>query len=184
MGLLTELKSSISRAASTLFSEEDPKRIGIYGPPNAGKCLGPDEKVLLADGTHRRIEDVYEEVAASDPPDVSDDPHETWLECPADIEVPALRSDLSVEATPVSHVFRQRYDGQLYRVRTRLGREVTVSPEHPFIAATANGVGTVRADDLEEGTRVALLSSYTPADGAWSSELSPDLVSDGGTVMC
>ena len=183
MGLLTELKSSISRAASTLFSEEDPKRIGIYGPPNAGKCLGPDEKVLLADGTHRRIEDVYEEVAASDPPDVSDDPHETWLECPADIEVPALRSDLSVEATPVSHVFRQRYDGQLYRVRTRLGREVTVSPEHPFIAATANGVGTVRADDLEEGTRVALLSSYTPADGAWSSELSPDLVSDGGTVM-
>ena len=37
MGLLTNLKDSISRAASTLFSEEDPKRIGIYGPPNAGK---------------------------------------------------------------------------------------------------------------------------------------------------
>jgi small GTP-binding protein len=182
MGLLTNLKSSISRAVSTLFSEEDPKRIGIYGPPNAGKCLGPDEAVMLADGTHRSIEDVFEEVAASGPPDISDDPYETWLECPADIEVPALRSDLSVEAAPVSHVFRQQYDGQLYRVRTRLGREVTVSPDHPFIAATASGVGSVSADDLKEGTRVAHLSSFTPTDGNWSADLSPDLVSDGGTA--
>ena len=37
MGLLTELRDSISRATATLFSEQDPKRIGIYGPPNAGK---------------------------------------------------------------------------------------------------------------------------------------------------
>ena len=33
MGLLTSLRSSIA----TLFSDEEPKRIGIYGPPNAGK---------------------------------------------------------------------------------------------------------------------------------------------------
>ena len=90
MGLLTDLRSSIVRAASVLFSEEEPKRIGIYGPPNAGKCLAPDEKVLVADGTHRRIEDLYEEVAASDPRDVSDASHETWLECDADVRVPAL----------------------------------------------------------------------------------------------
>jgi len=37
MGLFTELKDSISRAADRLFSEQEPKRIGIYGPPNAGK---------------------------------------------------------------------------------------------------------------------------------------------------
>src|SRR6056297_2016490 len=37
MGLLKGLKDSISRATDRLFSEQEPKRIGIYGPPNAGK---------------------------------------------------------------------------------------------------------------------------------------------------
>ncbi|MCU4925976.1 GTP-binding protein [Halobacteria archaeon AArc-dxtr1] len=37
MGLLTGLKDSISRVTDGLFSEQEPKRIGIYGPPNAGK---------------------------------------------------------------------------------------------------------------------------------------------------
>jgi len=182
MGLLTDLKSSIARAASTLFSAEDPKRIGIYGPPNAGKCLAPDEKVLLADGTHRRIEDVFETVAATDPSDVSDEPHETWLECDADISVPALRSDLSADTVPVSHVFKQRYEGPLYRVRTRLGREVTVSPEHPFVAATPNGVENVRAGHLEEGDRIAHLASFEPTNEEWTKELPETLAADGGTL--
>ena len=37
MGLLTGLKDSISRATDRLFAGQEPKRIGIYGPPNAGK---------------------------------------------------------------------------------------------------------------------------------------------------
>jgi small GTP-binding protein len=37
MGLLTNLRQSISRVTGSLFSAQDPKRIGIYGPPNAGK---------------------------------------------------------------------------------------------------------------------------------------------------
>ena len=37
MGLFTEIKHSISRVTERLFSEQEPKRIGIYGPPNAGK---------------------------------------------------------------------------------------------------------------------------------------------------
>jgi len=183
MGLLTNLRSSISRAASTLFSAEEPKRIGVYGPPNAGKCLAPDETVLLADGTHRRIEDVFEDVADTAATDVSDDPNETWLECESDIRVPALRSDLSVGPARVSHVFRQRYDGELYRVKTRLGREVTVTPEHPFIAVDERGVGNVRAEALELGTPVALLSSFAPDPAEWQGALSPQLSTDGGTAV-
>ncbi|MDQ2050273.1 GTP-binding protein [Natronolimnohabitans sp. A-GB9] len=37
MGLYSQLKDSISRVTDRLFSEQEPKRIGIYGPPNAGK---------------------------------------------------------------------------------------------------------------------------------------------------
>ena len=37
MGLITEIRDSISRVTSRLFAGSEPKRIGIYGPPNAGK---------------------------------------------------------------------------------------------------------------------------------------------------
>lgn len=37
MGLLTDIRDSISRATDRLFAGSEPKRIGIYGPPNAGK---------------------------------------------------------------------------------------------------------------------------------------------------
>ena len=187
MGLLTSLKSSISRATSSLFTGDETKRIGIYGPPNAGKCLAPDEEILLADGTYRRIEDVFESVAAADPTDVSDDPNETWLKCETEIRVPALRSDLSVAAAPISHVFRQQYDGPLYRIETRLGREVTVSPAHPFVSATENGIENVPAETLEEGDRLALLSSFTPTSetsGGWTATVPETLVTDGGTAVC
>jgi small GTP-binding protein len=177
MGLLTNLRSSISRAVSSLFSDEDSKRIGIYGPPNAGKCLAPDENVLLADGTRKPISEVFDAVAGTDPPDVSDAPDERWLECTRDLRVPALTSDLAVESMPVSHVFRQDYQGQLYRVRTRRGREVTVSPSHPFIARTDEGVTHVPAGNLDEGDPVAALPT-TGLRGATPNRPA----TDGGTV--
>ena len=37
MGLITEIRDSISRVTNRLFAGSEPKRIGIYGPPNAGK---------------------------------------------------------------------------------------------------------------------------------------------------
>lgn len=184
MGLFTDIKDSISRAADRLFATDTQKRIGIYGPPNAGKCLAPDEPVVLSDGTYRRIEDVFEDVQAASPDttDASDSPHETWLECGIDLQVPALGDDLSVTHRPVSHVFRQRYAGSMYRVETRLGRNVTVSPEHPFISITANGIETVCAEDLTDGTRVATLGSLTPDGTRWSGTRPSTLTTDGGAV--
>ena len=177
MGLLTEIRSSISG----LFAGSEPKRIGIYGPPNAGKCLHPDEKVLLADGTHERIEDVFEAVRESmdDPVDVSDEPHESWIESDGTVAVPALVDDLSVASQSVSHVFRQAYDGPMYRVRTRLGREVTVSPEHPFISPTDDGIYAIPADEVTTGTQVVVLSPST-SPTLDQPLADPNIASDGG----
>jgi GTP-binding protein Era len=161
MGLITSLKDSIAK----LFIGGEPKRIGIYGPPNAGKCLAANEQILLSNGTHWRIEDIFEYARETCPnaSDVSDTFHETWLECSeAGIQIPALTSDLTVESTTVSHVFRQRYRGSMYRVRTGLEGEVIVSPDHPFVTITENGVGQTKADDISTGSSVALLSSSTP----------------------
>ncbi len=37
MGIITEIRSSISKAVDSLFEDGSNARIGIYGPPNAGK---------------------------------------------------------------------------------------------------------------------------------------------------
>lgn len=186
MGLITGLKESIAK----LFSGGEPKRIGIYGPPNAGKCLAANEQVLLSDGTHRSIEDVFEfaRERCPDAPDVSDEPHETWLECSeVGIEIPALTDDLTVTSTTVSHVFRQQYSGSMYRVRTASGAHVLASPSHPFITRSEYGTEQTNAGDISTGTPVALLSpaiSDTPARSVFDDEqLPPDqLTADGGTT--
>jgi GTP-binding protein Era len=181
MGLITSLKESITQ----LFSGGEPKRIGIYGPPNAGKCLAADEQILLSDGTHRSIEDVFESARerCSDAPDVSNEPYETWLACPeAGIQVPALTDDLTVTATTVSHVFRQRYRGSMYRVRTSSGGEVTASPEHPFISASENGVEQTKASDISPEDEIALLSSAIPSASNRSASADGQLIADGGLI--
>lgn len=154
MGLITSLKQSITK----LFFSGEPKRIGIYGPPNAGKCLAASEPILLSDGTYQPIEDVFLDAREQCPtaPDVSDEPDETWIECTeANIRVPALTRDLEAASTTVSHVFRQRYRGSMCHVRTKSGGNVTVSPDHPFIVVSEDGVEQKRADDISTGTLVA-----------------------------
>jgi len=186
MGIIKGIRDSISRAVDRLFAEDEQKRIGIYGPPNAGKCLAADEQVLLSDGTYASIEEVFESArdACPEAEDVSDEPNETWLPVrDADLEVPALSGDLQTAHGEVSHVFRQRYEGPMYRVRTRSGRSVTVSPEHPFVAVTERGVEEVKARNIEEGMPVAALGQFAPDTDEWTLTANSALRSDGGSVV-
>lgn len=181
MNFLAQLKNSVS----ALFgSGSSSKQIGVYGPTNAGKCLAPDEEVLLADGTTTTVEEMYKRLRARNPDadDISDEDNETWLECTDSVQVPALADDLSVNPKKVSHVFRQEYSGDLYRVTTRRGREVTVSPSHPFITLSDSGVGETNASVLSEGDRVALLNSFTPIGSAWEPSDRDALLTDGGAI--
>jgi GTP-binding protein Era len=73
MGLFAELKDSVSRVTASLFADDsEPKRIGIYGPPNAGKttlanriardwtgdAVGPESHIPHETRRARRKEDV------------------------------------------------------------------------------------------------------------------------------
>ena len=73
MGLFAELKDSVSRVGASLFADDsEPKRIGIYGPPNAGKttlanriardwtgdAVGPESHIPHETRRARRKEDV------------------------------------------------------------------------------------------------------------------------------
>lgn len=168
MGLISGLKDSISKVTNRLFASDDPKRIGIYGPPNAGKCLAADEPIQLADGTAQPIEEVFTRAVeeTANPTDVSDRPTETWIPHDVDLAVPALGPQQTPTTAPVSHVFRQAYTGPMYAVETEAGRSVTVSPDHPFAVPGPTGVTYRPAKHLTAGTPVGtLINRRVSTDG-------------------
>jgi hypothetical protein len=72
MGLITDIRDNIRRVTEILFSGTEPRRIGIYGPPNAGKttlanriardwtgdAVGPESRIPHETRRARRKENV------------------------------------------------------------------------------------------------------------------------------
>ena len=82
----------------------------IAARPSVGKCLPADAEILLADGRLARIEDLYRTRAA---------------------RLVTLRDDWTFAPTDAS-AFIDDGVKPVFRVRTRLGREVETTASHPF----------------------------------------------------
>ena len=162
MGLLTSLKSSISRATSSLFAGSEPKRIGIYGPPNAGKttlanriardwtgdAVGPESHVPHETRRARRKENVeIKRNGKSVTIDVVDTPGVTtkvdyneFLEHDIDKEDAVRRSREATEGVAEAmHWLREDVDGVIY---------VLDSTEDPFTQVNTMLIGIIESQDL------------------------------------
>ena len=164
MGLLTDLRSSISRAASVLFAEEESKRIGIYGPPNAGKttlanrivrdwtehgdAVGPESHIPHETRRARRKEDIeIERNGRTVSIDVVDTPGVTtkvdyteFLEHDLEEDDAVRRSREATEGVAEAmHWLREDVDGVLY---------VLDSTEDPFTQVNTMLVGIIESRDL------------------------------------
>jgi hypothetical protein len=162
MGLFTELKDSISRVTDRLFSAEDPKRIGIYGPPNAGKttlanriardwtgdAVGPESHVPHETRRARRKEDVeIERNGKTVTIDIVDTPgvttkvdYEEFLDYEIEEEDAVRRSREATEGVAEAmHWLREDVDGVIY---------VLDSTEDPFTQVNTMLVGIIESRDL------------------------------------
>jgi len=162
MGLLTNLRDSISRAASSLFSEEDPKRIGIYGPPNAGKttlanriardwtgdAVGPESHVPHETRRARRKEDVeIERDGKTVTIDIVDTPgvttkvdYEEFLDHDMEKDDAVRRSREATEGVAEAmHWLREDVDGVIY---------VLDSSTDPFTQVNTMLIGIIESQDL------------------------------------
>jgi len=112
-----------------------------------------DTEVLLADGRRVEIGDVVDERMADRPEAVVD-----GVDCEIlpvdDLRVHTVDLDeREVTKTTVDRVSRHEAPEKFVRVTFSNGRTVTVTPEHPMFVDDG-GIGTVPAEDLEEGTFV------------------------------
>jgi GTP-binding protein Era len=137
MGLITEIRDSISRVTDRLFAGSEPKRIGIYGPPNAGKttlanriardwtgdAVGPESHVPHETRRARRKEDVeIERDGQTVTIDIVDTPGVTtkvdyteFLDHDIDKEDAVRRSREATEGVAEAmHWLREDVDGVIY----------------------------------------------------------------------
>ncbi len=115
--------------------------VTVLGHVDHGKCLHPEEEVLLTGGSTVKIRELFD----SHP--TGRDGRYEWIDEMIGVMTPALGQVIDATAT---RVWRVAYNGPLYRVVTESGREVRVTPEHPFMTTR----GWVRADSISIGERV------------------------------
>jgi UDPglucose 6-dehydrogenase len=157
-------------------------RAGIgYG----GSCLAGEETVLARH--HGRTTLVtFEELWRRLEEDGEDQP-EAGVITPANLEVLSFLPEQQEPIfLPVICVTRRDYEGNLLEVRTKMGRRVRCTPDHPFLVTDAHGapLRRVLAEDLTEDDWLPLaMKRDEPADSAAmasilsaveAAELSPD----------
>ncbi|MCH7661713.1 MAG: GTP-binding protein [Euryarchaeota archaeon] len=162
MGLFTDIKDSISRAADRLFATDSQKRIGIYGPPNAGKttlanriardwtgdAIGPESHVPHETRRARRKENVeIKRNGKSVSIDIVDTPGVTtkvdyneFLDYDIEEEDAVRRSREATEGVAEAmHWLREDVDGVIY---------VLDSTDDPFTQVNTMLVGIIESQNL------------------------------------
>ncbi|MCW3129549.1 MAG: V-type ATP synthase subunit A [Methanophagales archaeon] len=104
----------------------------IPGGFGTGKCVTPDTPVMLADGTVRKIKEVYEE--NKDNGEKFSDSYEEYTSLKNAIGVYSL-NDGRLKEKDANTVYRGKTE-VIYRVKTRTGRTAEVTPVHKLFTVT------------------------------------------------
>ncbi len=150
----------------------------IAGGTASGKCMTGDTPVVLADGSVKNIKDVVEGAFASTKTFTDND---GWDFAFGDgTSVLSLdQHTLKLGPARIEKVWRHKTPAKLVRVKTRTGREITVTPEHPFFTLQGDQIVKHRADELAPKNRIAVPKEYplTCSPGTNPVDLLPKLYS-------
>jgi UDPglucose 6-dehydrogenase len=133
-----------------------------------GSCLVGEETVLVRRQGRVwmwRLADLYELVADEN----ELDPEDTEVLHPDGLEVLAWRHDRTEPVfLPVSAATRRSWEGNIFEVRTKMGRRVSCTPDHPFVVANPEGndISVKRADELGTGDWLPLAQGLPSSGGA------------------
>jgi chromosome segregation protein len=150
---LVGFKSFAARTSTEFL----PGIVVVVGPNGSGKCVTGDSLVTLDDGRDVPIRDLVDEALVTPGPVETLDDGFVTRQNPRRLHVLSLNpASLRIERRPIAAFVKRTAPATLLRVRTRSGREVTVTPDHPLFTLSRGRLQTLTAGELKAGVHVAL----------------------------
>ncbi|MFO8015747.1 MAG: chromosome segregation protein SMC [Candidatus Woesearchaeota archaeon] len=135
----------------------------ILGPNGSGKCVKGDTLVQLEDGSLVRIDELVDNNLKSNPVRKLDD---GLIAYGGSTKVLSLDTgSLKTVPRPVQAFVKRKAPKSLLRIKTRSGREITATEYHPLFILKDGKIESIKAEELKEGTRVAVPRKIMAAAG-------------------
>lgn len=140
-----------------IFKKKKMVRLGLYGPPNAGKCVTPETEVVLQNGQVKPIKEIFDEIKNNK--EIQDEEYkEIYIDVSdSNIIIPSFDiHSLKIIPKKVSHIYSQKYKGKILSIKTRSGRSIRATPNHPLVRISNNGAEYIRSGNLNVGECVGI----------------------------
>ncbi|MCO6041756.1 LAGLIDADG family homing endonuclease [Thermococcus alcaliphilus] len=137
----------------------------LVGDPGVAKCVDYNTEVVLSDGSIRPIGELVdgaiEKAKQRGTLGVVDDGYYA----PIDLEIYALdASTLKVRKVRADIAWKRTAPQRMFRIKTASGREIKVTPTHPFFVFDEGTFKTRKAEELKVGDLIAV-PRVIPANG-------------------
>ncbi len=180
------LQKFIDKVLKDLFRRKKHLKMGLYGPPNGGKCVTPDTEVVLANGKVLPIKDLFDYINRKKDKFDLTEASEVIIQCDdLNLHVPSFDTEeLKIVNKKVTHLYAQRYSGTIYQIRTCSGRIIKTTPVHPLIRLSNFGVEKVKAANLRVNDSVAIAQKVQLASSLQLHTASEALITlNDGTIQ-
>ncbi|MBN1157285.1 chromosome segregation protein SMC [Candidatus Woesearchaeota archaeon] len=126
----------------------------ILGPNGSGKCVVGDTDVYLADGSIVKIKELVDRKMQSNHFRRTED---GFVAEGDSTEILCLDArDLKIRKRKIDAFVKRTSPKELVSIRTRSGRKITSTTYHPLFVLEGENIKSMNAEDLREGTRIAV----------------------------
>lgn len=126
----------------------------VVGKRGGGKCTKGDTPVRIADGSLKKIEQLFEEYRNHSKVILKNET-ELLLKLKKKLEVISMNKEMKLQPMEVSNIYRKKVKEELIKINTSSGRFIVVTKEHPLFKMDKNS-SWVEAYLLKEGDCIAI----------------------------
>ncbi|GAB6136177.1 LAGLIDADG family homing endonuclease [Thermococcus prieurii] len=128
----------------------------LVGDPGVAKCVDYHTKVLLADGSLKEIGEIVDEAIEKAKAEGNLGRVDDGFYAPIDLELYALDAKtLKVRRVKANIAWKRTAPEKMFRIKTASGREIRVTPTHPFFTFENGQFRTRKAGELRVGDFIA-----------------------------
>ena len=122
----------------------------LVGDPGGGKCVDGNTEILLANGKSSKIKDIVENALKKNKNIIDDGTYSKINEL-----VFAMNYEGKIEKKKATIAWKRKSPGKMLVFRTQTGKEIIVTPTHPFFISQNGFITSKKAKDFKEGEFIA-----------------------------